>query len=599
MAVDISTASGINTLVQQFMTSEVTKRVEPLNTKVTSYGALSSAWTALGSAVDSFKSAAYDLQSTSSDTYFGAKAATSTNSAFVTATATKDASIAAFTMRVNQLAKNDIAVSNSMASATAVTNMAGKHTLQFTNGDYTSKVDVTLTDSETNATVMQKISDAVNGSKAIVNSAAMDASSIYTGSGSFKINLNGTDTAIDYDYSGGKTYAEVIDDMATKINAAVPGVTAEKIVDGSNVNLRLTVGNSSQYISIDQTSDTGTLLNSSNFNMSATKIKAASGIVSTAVFTPSSGNSKLSLTSKTSGYDNRLQMTDASGSALSFLGLDSGVLSAHTKMADDNSAGFVYTVNSSTDNQLNAKVVFNGINVQSNSNTLDSLANGVTLVLKSVMIPSDSDVTVNVGSDVSTVKNKIYDFMSKFNKVYSAIKSRSNTDTTGRGVFVSDPSASALLNTLRTAATSKVAGLADGNLSYLSQIGITFDPASGVSLTNDSLLTDAITNKPTQLANMFNSSSGIASTLYSKLSRYAGADGSIAKTQASITSSTKYLNDKITTTQAQIEKQATSLRNQYNRLQAQLANMTSAYYTWASFSGVSTTSSSSSTGSTS
>lgn len=577
MAIDALTTSGINTTIQTYTDNEVAKRITPINTRITTYQNMNSAWTDLSTKLNALKSAAYDLQSANSSTYFGAKSATSSNSTFVTATATKDASIAAFTMRVNQLAKNDIAVSNTLTSATSVTNMSGTHTLQFTSGGYTAAVDVSLTDSETNGSIMQKIADAVNGSKAVVSSASVDGATTFTGAGTFNLNLNGTTTAIAYDYSSGKSYSDVVDDLATKINSAMGGnLVAEKVVNGSNVSLKMTVSDSTQYLSVDQTSDTGGLLGNSNLKLSADKVKAASGLVSAAVFTPSTGNSKISFTSTNSGYDNRIQMLDKSGSALNFLGLDAATLASHKQNADDNSAGFIYGANSSTDNQLNAKVIFNGINIQSNTNTLDTLATGVTFNLNSTMLASDKDVTVNIQSNVAAVQNKLSDFFAKFNAVYQNIKNKSNTDSSGRGLFVGDETASALLRSMTNISIGKVAGIQTSNLSYLTQLGITFDPATGLSLSDSSKLSSAISNKPDQVAALFNSSSGIAASMYNQISKYVGSDGVIAHLQTSLSTTIKYNQDKVTSLQASIDKSAKVLRDQYNRLQSQYINLINA-----------------------
>ncbi len=580
---DYLTTSGIATLVSNYSDNEIKKKITPLTDKVQTYQSKSSVWTDLNSRLNALKLVAADLRSSTSDTYFAAKSTTSSNSAFVTATATKDASTAAFNMRVSQLAKNDIAVSNNMTSATAVTTMAGTHSLQFTSGDYHGSVDVALTGTETNQTVMQKMSDAINQSKAVINTGSMDGSATYSGAGAFTLNLNGTENSIAYDFTGGKTYSEVIDAMATKINNQVSGILAEKIVDGNNVSLRISVSSTSQYITMSKSSDTGTLLNASNLNTDVTNLKAAGGLVSTAVFSPSSGNSKISFTSVVSGYDNRLQMTEASGSALSFVGLNSGLLSARTKNPDDSGAGFIYNVTSSTDNQLNAKLIFNGINIQSNTNTLDKLANGITFNLNSIMASTDSDVAVNVQTDVASVKTKVKDFLNKYNSTYTSIKSRSMTDLSGRGLFVGDPTAVGLLKSLTSLGMGKINGLPQGNLSYLSQVGIIFDPLTGLTISDDTKLTNAITNKPTQLSAMFNSTNGIATQLYSTVSNYTGADGSIARIQTSLNSNIKYMNDKVTSTQKSIEKNATVLRDQYNRLQQQLVGLLNAQQAFSAF----------------
>ncbi len=586
MAYDLLTSSGISSLVSDYSTNETTKKITPLKDKVTTYTNLNSAWTTLSSKITTLKSATSDLYTAStSSTIFNSKTSTTSDSSHVDATVSQSASMGAYSLRVSQLAKNDIAVSDSLATGTEVTGMAGVHRLQFNSGDYTSFVDVTLTGTETNATVMQKISDTVNYSKAVVTSSSKSAGGAFTGAGSFTVNVEGTETAIAYDYSDGtKTYSEIIADIATKINSKVSGVTAEKVVNEDlTVSLKLTVDNSSSYISLNSTS--GDLLGSSNLNMSATKLRAASNLVSTAVFSAAPGKTKISFTAQNTGYDYRLQMSDVSGSALNFLGLKNDILSSHTKNVDDSSAGFIYNITSSTTNDLNSKFLFNGINVQSNSNTLSTLATGVTFNLKSVMTDTETPVTVNVASDVTTVKTKIKDFITKYNSVYSYIKQNSTSGQDGRGIFVSDITANSLMKSLTNIAISQVSGIPSGKLSYLSQAGITFDPTVGLSVTDDTKLTSVLTSKPTEVAALFNSTAGIATRLYTESNRYVGSSGTISKLQYSLNNNISYLNKKVDSTQKSIDKSASTLKDQYNRMQSQLVALLNAQQSFSSFGG--------------
>lgn len=584
MASDYLTTSGINNLVNSYTYNLQERQISPLNTKKTKYQDLNTAWNDLSSKISSLKSIVSDLKLASSETVFNSKVADSSNTSFITATPSKTASVGAYTMRVSQLAKGDLLLSNTLTSATAVTNMAGDHTFRINSGEYFADVKVTLTGSETNKTIMEKLADAINTDKAEITSSAVNASSSFSGAGSFVVNLNGTETTLDYDFSSGKTYSEAIDSIAETINKKISGITAEKVTEGGNVRLKLTGNNASQYITIKSANDTGGLFNSSNLNINVEGQKGASGVASTAVFSPSSGNSKFSLTAVNSGYDYRLQLSETSGSALSFLGWNNGLLSGRTIAPDNNSAGYMYTINSATDNQLNAKFVLNGIDIQSNSNTVTDVVGGVTLTLKGAMAATDGDVSINVKNDTTTIKSKLQEFVTKYNDVYKYIKARSNSGTSDRGIFVGDSTANALLTSMRNIATSQVSGIPQGNLDYLSKIGITFSPDSGLSISDDTKLTDAISNKPAQITEMFNSANGLASRLFTETDRYVGSSGVISKLRSTYTNNIKYISDKVTSTQKSIDKSAEVLRNQYNRLLTQLASLYSTSSTFSSMS---------------
>jgi len=582
---NILSTSGINNLIQSYTVNETNKRISPLNSQKNKYSNLSSAWGTVSSKLTSLQTILSDLKTTTSGSIFNSRSAQLTSPDFFSVTTSSGATPSAYSIRVNQLAKSDLAVSNTMTSATAVTTMVGTHKIKIQSGTASGTFDVTLTGSETNKSIMDAINTAITNDSAVVESASLIGTTAYNGKGSFDINVNGTVTTINYDYSAGSTYSAVMDNLVTQINNNVSGVTASKITNGSNVSLKLVVDDKSQYITIDNTTDTGTLLNASNLNINVTEEKAASALVTSSVFTPSTGNSKLSLTAVNSGYDNRLIMSDVSGSALNFLGLTSTILGAHTVTTSNTSAGFIYDATSSTSNQLNSILDFNGITVNRNSNTISDLVSGVTFNLKAAMQSTDPTVTATVKNDTATITKKINDFISKFNDAYTSIKNNYFSSKSGRGIFAGDTTALSLMNSLRNNVTSQVSGITSGDISYLSQIGITFDPATGLSLSDSSKLTSALDNTPDQVAALFNSTSGIANNLYSITDAYTGISGSIQNITNSLDNNISYLNDKISSTKSSITKSADNLRKQYEQLQVQLATLLQTQKYMSSLSG--------------
>ncbi len=581
----ILTTSGINQMVSSFKTVQEQRQIYPLKNKINTYSNLSSTWSSLSTSLSSLKDIAYTLKYSGDSSVFNTSSAKLSDDSFFSVTASSNATPASYAIRVNQLAKSDIAVSNTMASDTAVTTMAGTHKIQIKSGDYTSNVDVTLTSSETNDSIMDAISDAINNDFAVVQSTAHVATDTYTGSGTFKINIDGTETSIDYDYSTGYTWDDVVSDLVSKISSNVDGVTAEKVTDGTDVSLKITVNDKSQYITMAAADDTGTLLDSSNLNIDVTKEKSANALASASVFAPTTGNSKLSITAKNSGYDNRLIMSDASGSALDFVGLTSTILSNHTVTSTDTDAGFIYDATSSTSNDLNSVLEFNGIQVQRDSNTITDLVSDLTINLKAKMESTDTTVTATVGKDVDEIKSKVNDFISKFNDSYLYIKNRYYSGDSGRGIFAGDSTAYSLMKKLQDIAIGKVDGLTSGNYAYLSEIGITFDPSTGLSMSDSSAFETALQNHPDQVADLFNSTNGVATSLYDSLDSYVGADGSIADVINSLDNNVSYLNDRVDSIQSSIDKQAENLRKQYESLQQQLAQLLMSQQMYSQFGG--------------
>ncbi len=578
---DFLTTSGVDNLIRSYQSVQYSRRVYPLEVRQQKFSTLSTGWGELQTKLTSLKSSAYDFKTTSDSALFFKRSISVSDESILTATASNNAPQSSYTMRVNQLAKSDLIVSDTQTSATDVTSMAGIHTIQVGSGDYTSSVDIELTGAETNKTIMEKLSAAINADKAVSVSDSFDPAATFSGTGSFTIDISGTESTISYDYGATpKTYDLVMDDLVNDINTNVNGVLAEKIVDDVTgfVSLQITVEDSDDYITIGGTS--------AFLNMDVTKEKGASGLADGSVFSPSTDQSKFSITAKESGYDNRIIMSDTSGSILNQIGLTSALLSGRTVTTDDTSAGFIYTSTSATDNQLNSKVEFNGINIQRNSNVITDLVNLVTFNLNAVNQVNDPDISVSVKVDTTAITNDINEFISNFNNAYTYIKnnSYSSGDKNDRGAFVGDSTARSLMATLTNIAMGEVSGLATDNFSYLSEIGITFNPTTGLSVSDSSLLETALEENADQVADLFNSTNGIANTLYDTLENYLGVDGSISNLIESYDNNVSYYKSKIESTNKSIDKSADILRRQYEDLQMQLLTLQYSFNSMAAFS---------------
>jgi len=579
---DYLSTSSVDSLVKSYKSTQYNRRIYPMEVRKQRFSTLSSGWGDLKTKLTALKTTASDFKTATDSSLFFTRSVSVSNESVLTATASSNSPQSSYTMRVNQLAKSDLIVSQTQTSDTAVTTMAGTHTIQIGSGAYTSNVNVELTGAETNETIMEKLSLAINADKAVSLSDSFDPNATFTGTGSFTVKINDTTDTISYDYgTTSKTYGEVMDDLVTNINTNVNGVLAEKIVDDITgfVSLQLTVEDSSDSITVAGTS--GFL------NMDVTDEKGTSGLANASIFSPATSQSKFSISAKESGYDNRLIMSDVSGSILNQIGLSSSVLTSRTLSADDTSAGFIYSSTSSTVNELNAKLSFNGINIQRNSNVISDLVDTVTFNLNAVNKVDDADVSVSVKVDTTTITNDIKEFISNFNNAYTYIKnnSYSSGDKDNRGAFVGDSTARSLLSTLTNLAMGQVSGLQTDSFSYLSEIGISFNPTSGLSISDSSKLATSLEENANQVADLFNSTNGIATNLYSTLENYLGVDGSISNLIESYDKNVSYYNTKITTMNKSIDKNANILRSQYEDLQMQLLTLTYSFNSMNAFGG--------------
>ncbi len=586
MAIDLLTTSGINSFINSYIQTESAKRISPLKKRQTKYNNLTSVYSNLLSSIDKLKSSLSTLKLRDSSSIFKAKKAESSNTNLVFATAGSGADEGSFTIRTNQLAKNDtlLSIDRNSDSYSAITS-PGTYSFTIKTGDgsgsyYLSNVSVTLEESDfTNgnisySTLANKIKNAIKDDKAEITSSSV--SGYLSSSGSFKLNLGGTETEITYSEGN---YEDVIDSIVSQINN-ISGVTAEKILVDGNFQLKITAVNSSKYIQLKD--DTGTLL--TQLGVSSNKEIAASGVITASSFSPVVGSTQFSISSKNTGYNFRIMeiSDDGPNGLLNEFGINLGT-NRQAFVQNENgedTAGFVHNL---TD--LSAKFLFNGIEIQRDSNIISDLVNGVTITLKSVFTTNDPDVVISVGTDVAGIKSKVESFINSFNELYSYLRKNSSSISGQRGILFGDSTTSSLLNILSSSGYQPLLGFSSDVINSLSKLGITFDVNNGLSISDSSQLESAILSRTSEVELFFNDTNGFAETLYSKINSYTGANGYIQQTISRMNSNLTQLNDSITRIQNQINKSAENLRKQYQKLQTQLANLLSSQSLFTNYLG--------------
>lgn len=573
MAYDLLTTSGINSLVTSYTSNETQKRIAPLQTKKTKYTSISNIYSNLLKKIDSLTNQLQILKATGPSSAFTVKTAKSSNSSIVSATASSIVSNSTFSLRVNQIAKNDLLVSyDKNSSEFSSITVPGTYSFTIKTGDgkggqFYSNVSLDLSPEDflngsiTFENLAKKINTAINTDKAVVSSNFVNGSTNSTGS--FVVDLNGTTKTINYSASN---YEDVIDSIIAQLSD-VAGITAEKISNGPDMQLKLTVSDSSKYISVY--GDTGSIV--SELGISVNKEKGASGLVSSTVFSPSNGLTQISLTSKNTGAGFKIEdIFDTNGNILDEFGLNLGTNRTLFKQdaAGQDLAGYVYDTSA-----LNSKIIFNGLDIERDSNTITDLMTGITLNLKSVSKAEDADVTIDVSNNVDSIRSKIEAFISSFNDVYTYLKTNTTSQNGVRAALLGDTSASSIISVLSSTAYSPVNGLDPKTINSLSKMGITFNINTGLSISNSDQLNYALENNIAEVEQSFNSNSGIASALYNKLIPYSGYNGYLTERKNSIDGNIQSITDSISKIQSKIDKDAEVLRNRYIQMQSQLSTL--------------------------
>lgn len=143
------------------------------------------------------------------------------------------------------------------------------------------------------------------------------------------------------------------------------------------------------------------------------------------------------------------------------------------------------------------KLSVNGIAITSPKTTVDGAIQGVTLTALKV-----GTSTLSVARDTDSVKAAINGFVGAFNDLNKAIKGVSSYDATTKqaGLLLGDPAVLSIDTQVRAMLSNSLAG--GGNLTNLTQLGITFQKDGSLAV-DDTKLTNAVTNNFSDIAGLF------------------------------------------------------------------------------------------------
>ncbi|EHR70189.1 flagellar capping protein [Burkholderiales bacterium JOSHI_001] len=202
---------------------------------------------------------------------------------------------------------------------------------------------------------------------------------------------------------------------------------------------------------------------------------------------------RLTLRSTQTGAENafRIGVTEDGAAGLSALAYDPSV--GDEQMSRNQQAA-------------NAQVTINGLAVESASNTLSDVMDGLTLTLGK---PSATPVTVTVNRDTEAVKKNITDFATAYNETVKFLREQTKYDAGSKaaGTLQGDRTAAMLQNQLRA-----IMGATTGASSVLKRLtDIGLDPQSdGTLKVNATKLTSGVA-KLDELKKMFSGTDGAVS----------------------------------------------------------------------------------------
>jgi flagellar hook-associated protein 2 len=177
-----------------------------------------------------------------------------------------------------------------------------------------------------------------------------------------------------------------------------------------------------------------------------------------------------------------------------------------------------------------ALLSINGIEVESNSNTVKDAVLGLTINLNKVHAEGEYD-TITVKVDTEKLTKSLQAFVDQYNSTMSFIEDQlavgtvTGEGTTGRGTLAGDSSLRSLATYLRRMVTDRLSGNEGTTIDNISQLGIATTGKSSVLSFDSSKLLDEFSKDPQNVINFFSNKvedkdQGFISRLSEKIDSY-------------------------------------------------------------------------------
>jgi flagellar hook-associated protein 2 len=370
------------------------------------------------------------------------------------------------------------------------------------------------------------------------------------------------------------------------VNGATPGrysVTVSQLASSQTVTMGSAVASSSSTIGdgtlqIELGSWSGTTFTGSGSPVTVTigsdetslsairdKINNAGAGVTATIINDANG-ARLSIRSDETGEENGFKITATENiddndpnTGLSVLGYDAAVV------------GTPMTLNQAA---LNAMAEVNGIDVESATNTLDGVGDGLTVTLTNT---TASPVELVVASDNEAVKTAIDEFVKAFNELATYIKDQTkyNESTKSGGPLQGDRTTIGLQWQLRGVINQ--GSSASSTWSRLSEIGITMKQ-DGTLTTSTSDLEEALKN-PEELRKLLatdgtdTAGSGFLDRFKDLGNAVLGEDGSLMTLQESLEMRVERNDDRQDQMEDRLTRTEARIRAQYEALDTSMAKL--------------------------
>lgn len=225
-----------------------------------------------------------------------------------------------------------------------------------------------------------------------------------------------------------------------------------------------------------------------------------------------------------------------------------------------------------------AHIVVDGIDVYSDSNTVEDAIEGVTIDL--VSAEEGETTTITIESDSSNVETMMEEFVTAYNELVTYVKEQQPTASSEGGVLAGDSSVNRIKRKLQNLLTTTVE--TSGVYTALTQLGLTTETDGTLTLDSDTL-EDALDENLDSVITLLcgeDDTTGIITQYKNYLSEQTDSSTGLLETKTElIDEKIERYDDQIERIEDRLEKKQATLEAQFTAMETLIAE----YNTWADY----------------
>lgn len=523
-----------------------------------------SRFSALGTLKGSLSALQTSIQGLNKSSIFDSRTASSTSTSVLTAKASTSAIAGKYSVQVQQLASGSKVGLQSVASSSAKFNSG---TLTISAGSSSFEVDVTAANN-----TLAGLRDSINAEG---KSAGISATIVSDSSGSRLVLSSGktgegNDIKVMASEDGvtSGTVALTTQAFQPSVSLKLPNIAGGALSTFQGGDIAISSGSVNLNVTIPDGFTLEDVRDLININGNPQGISAAieSDSSGARLVLSSSNGSSLTSTVTSSGGS-------VGSNALTALAPASDAVATATGPNSSTGAAGIIT-------QAKSAVLFvDGLKVVSDSNSVTTAVEGVTLSLVSAQSATDiaagKTIDITVGTDKATVKGNLQKFVDAYNSMMTtvgqltAVVPVGEDDAPVTGALVGDVTARGLVAGLRA---ELVKMSSDGSIKALAQLGITTQK-DGTLKIDDTVLSSALDNNFDQVAEYLAGDKGLMGRLESNVNDYLKTNGVLDQRTKALQSTLTNIDDQREALDLRIEKLQERLVAQYTAMDQLVASL--------------------------